>query len=193
VTLLDSLVAQGKRAFFEPRQAAADMLALGIPREALAPALLLVVVVSVLLSAASDMITPPPVEISYFRMALLIMVIFTSFSFAIAKIGQMMGGVGSFADSVLLAVFFQAIFIPFQTAQVLLTILSPELAAMLALGIILFGFWINVNFIAALHGYETLGRALGVLILASVAVAFFLVLVSPFLGISLTSGGAASV
>ncbi|NNE88007.1 MAG: YIP1 family protein [Silicimonas sp.] len=193
MTLFDSLIAQGKRAFREPRQTAADVLALGFPREALAPALMLVVVISVLMSAASDMIAPPPVQISYFRMALLIMIIFTSFSFAIAQIGKMMGGVGSFADSLLLAVFFQAIFIPIQAIQVVLMAFSPELAAVLAFGIILFGFWINVNFIAALHGFETLGRALGVLILASIAVAFFLVIVTPLLGISISSGGAVGV
>lgn len=193
MTLIDSLIAQGKRAFREPRQAAADVLALGFPREALAPALFLVVVISVLLSAASDMIAPPPVEISYFRMALLIMTIFVSFSFAIAQIGSMMGGVGTFTDSLLLAVFFQAIFIPVQALQIVLMLFSSELAALLAFGIIIFGFWINVNFIAALHGFQSLGRALGVLLLASVAVAFLLVLVTPLLGVSLSAGGTSGV
>lgn len=188
MTLWDSLIAQGKRAFAEPRQSAADVLALGFPKEALAPALLLVVVISVLMSAVSDMIVPAQEPISYFRMALLIMIIFTSFSLAIAQVGKMLGGVGSFADSLLLAIFFQAIFIPVQAFQIVLMLLSSELAALLAFAIIVFGFWINVNFIAALHGFQTLGRALGVLLLASVAVAFFLVLVTPLLGISITGG-----
>ena len=188
MTLFDSLIMQGKRAFREPRATAADVLALGVPKEALAPALLLVVVVSVLLSAASDMITPPPVAMSYFRMALLMMIIFTSFSLAIAQVGKMMGGVGTFSDSLLLAIFFQAIFIPVQALQVVLMLVSIEVAALLSFAIIIFGFWVNVNFIAALHGFETLGRALAVLLFASFAVAIFLVLVTPLLGISLTGG-----
>ena len=188
MTLLESLVAQGKRAFREPRAAAADVIALGFPKEALAPALLLVVVVSVLLSAVSDFIAPPPIDIPYFKSALLVFIIFTSFSFAIAKVGKMMGGVGSFPDSLLLAIFFQAIFIPVQAIQIALLLVSADVSALLAFGIILFGFWINVNFIAALHGFTSLGRALGVLILASIAVAFFLVLVTPLLGISITGG-----
>ena len=188
MTLLDSLVAQGKRAFREPRAAAADMLALGFPKEALAPALLLVVVISVLLSAASDVIAPPPVKMPYFKMAFLVLLIFTSFSFAIAKVGKMMGGVGTFPDSLLLAIFFQAVFIPVQALQIALLLFSAELSAFLAFGIIVFGFWININFIAALHGFESLGRALVVLLLASVGLAFFLAMVTPFLGISLTGG-----
>jgi hypothetical protein len=192
VTLLESLVAQGKRAFREPRAAAADVIALGFPKEALAPSLLLVVVASVLLSAVSDFIVPPPIEIPYFKSALLVLIIFTSFSFAIAKVGKMMGGVGTFADSLLLAIFFQAVFLPVQAIQIALLLVSADVSALLAFGIILFGFWVNVNFIAALHGFESLGRALGVLILASIAVAFFLVLVTPLLGISI-SGGAVGV
>lgn len=188
MTLLDSLVAQGKRAFQQPRAAAADVLALGFPKEALAPALLLVVVISVLMSAASDMIAPPPVQMPYFKMALLVLIIFTSFSFAIAQVGKMMGGVGTFPDSLLLAIFFQAVFIPVQALQIALLLVSAEISAFLAFGIIVFGFWINLNFIAALHGFESLGRALGVLLLASIAVAFFLVLVTPLLGVSLTGG-----
>lgn len=193
MTLFDSLIMQGKRAFREPRQTAADVLALGIPKEALAPALLLVVVVSVLLSAASDMIVPPQVEISYFRMALLIMIIFTAFSLSIAQVGKMMGGVGTFPDSLLLAIFFQAIFIPVQALQVALMLVSIEMAALLSFAIIIFGFWVNVNFIAALHGFETLGRALGVLLLASFAVAIFLMIIAPLLGISLTGGAVGDV
>ncbi|MEO9825702.1 MAG: YIP1 family protein [Paracoccaceae bacterium] len=193
MTLFDSLIMQGKRAFREPRQTAADVLALGFPKEALAPALLLVVVVSVLLSAASDMIVPPQVEMSYFRMALLIMIIFTAFSLSIAQVGKMLGGVGTFPDSLLLAIFFQAIFIPVQALQVALMLVSIEMAALLSFAIIIFGFWINVNFIAALHGFETLGRALGVLLLASFAVAIFLMIVTPLLGISLTGGAVGDV
>lgn len=188
MTLLDSLIAQGRRAFSEPRQAAADVLALGFPKEALAPALMLVVVVTVLLSALSDMIVTPPFPMSYFRMALLMLIIFTSFSFAIAQIGKMMGGVGSFPDSLLLAVFFQAIFIPVQSIQIGLLLVSTEVSALLSFGIIIFGLWVNVNFIAALHGFQSLGRACGVFFLASVAVAVFLLLVTPFLGVSLTGG-----
>lgn len=192
MTLIESLIAQGKRAFREPRQAAADVIALGFPREALAPALFLVVVISVLLTAAADMITSNPFAMSYFRMALLITIIFLSFSFAIAKIGQMMSGVGTFPDSILLAIFFQAIFIPLQIVQIILLLFSPVLATFLAYAIVVIGFWINLNFIAALHGYQSLGRALGVLLLASVAVALCLVLITPLLGINI-AGSAVGV
>ncbi|MEL7462414.1 MAG: hypothetical protein AAGJ39_15805, partial [Pseudomonadota bacterium] len=56
------------------------------------------------------------------------------------------------------------------------------------LAIFLFGLWVNVNFVAALHGFPGLGKALGVLVLASFVVAFVMAFAAPLIGISLFGG-----
>lgn len=186
MTLLDSLISQGVRAFREPREAAADVIALGVPREALVPALMVVVILSVLVNAAAELVAPTPLAtISHFQLAVFLLLLFASFAAAICKVGQMMGGMGTWQDSLLLAIFFQAVFLPAQALQVLLIIIVPPVASLFGLAIFLFGLWVNVNFVAALHGFPGLGKALGVLILASFVVAFVMAFAAPLIGISL--------
>ncbi len=189
MTLLDALYAQGARAFREPRAAAADVIALGVPREALAPALFLIVALSAIVNAPAEFISPSPMNgISHFQMTVFLLVLFGTFAAAIYKIGQAMGGVGTWQDSLLLAVFFQAIFLPAQVLQVVLMASIPVLSGLFALFLFVFGIWVNVNFIAALHGFSTLGRAFGVLILASIAVAVVMMVAAPMIGISFFAG-----
>ena len=189
MTLLDSLVSQGFRAFREPREAAADVIALGVPREVLVPALTVIVILSVLLNAVGEMVAPTPLAaITHFQMSVFLLILFVSFAAAVYKVGQALGGLGEWQDSLLLAIFFQAVFLPAQVLQVLLIIVLPPVASLFGLAIFLFGLWVNVNFIAALHGFPSLAKALGVLVLASFVVAFIMAFVAPLIGISLFGG-----
>ncbi|MEM8801138.1 MAG: YIP1 family protein [Pseudomonadota bacterium] len=189
MTLLDSLVSQGVRAFREPREAAADVIALGVPRDVLVPGLMVIVILSVMLNALGEAVAPTPLaSITHFQMSVFLLILFVSFAAAVFKVGQAMGGLGEWQDSLLLAIFFQAVFLPAQALQVLLIIIVPPIASLFGLAIFLFGLWVNVNFIAALHGFPSLGKALGVLVLASVVVAFVMAFAAPLIGISLFGG-----
>ena len=182
MTLLESLYAQGVRALREPRAAAADVLALGIPREALVPGLFAVVAISVILNTISEMLAPSPfVVITPFQMMVLLTVMMTAFSFAVAKTGQYMGGLGTFQDSLLLMIFLQAMFLPAVALQIVLFVIFPALAGLFILVVMVFLTWVHVNFIAALHGFPTLGKAFGVLLMAVVLTFFVLMFVAPFL------------
>lgn len=182
MTLIDSIWAQGMRAYREPRAAAADVLALGIPREALAPALLAVVALSAILNSVSYMLSPNPlIMMSPFQMAILSFVLITAYSFALAKIGNFLEGVGNFPDALLLIVLLQAMFLPLIALQLILFVLSPALAGLYVLVMLALVFWVQLNFIAALHGFTSLGRAFGVLLLAGVATLFALMFVAPLL------------
>lgn len=181
MTLLDSLFAQALRALRDPRAAAADVLALGFPREALVPALLLVVSISVILNTISEALAPSPfIETTPFQMAALLAIMLLVFSFAIAQAGKVLGGLGSFQDSLLLMIFLQAIFLPAVALQLLIFTISPGLAGIFILAVMVFLTWVHLNFIAALHGFPTLGRAFGVLMMAVLATFFALMLVAPF-------------
>lgn len=186
MTLVETLFSQGARAFREPRAAAADLIALGIPREVLLPAMLLVVVLSVIINAVAEALAPSLMStVTHFQMTVFLLALFVAFALAMCKVGQALGGIGQCQDSLLLAVFFQAIFIPLQIFQVVLLAISPVLASFLALFLFVLGIWVNINFIAALHGYSSLGKAFGVMILSSLVVAVVMMLVAPLVGISL--------
>lgn len=185
MTLLDSLISQGVRAFREPRKAAADVIALGVPREALVPGLMVVVILSVVLNAVAEAVAPTPLGvISHFQLTVFLLILFVSLAASVYKVGQMMGGVGQWHDSLMLAIFFQAIFLPLQAMQVLLVITLPALASFLGLGIFVFGIWVNVNFVAALHGFPGLVKALAVLLLGSLVAGFIMAFAMPLIGIS---------
>lgn len=182
MTLIESLYAQGVRALREPRAAGADIIALGIPREALAPALFAVVAISVILNTASEAIAPSPfVIITPFQMAILLTVMMVVFSFAIAKTGQYVGGLGSFHDALLLMIFLQVMFLPAVALQLVLALAVPGIAALLMLVVMIYLTWVHVNFIAALHGFTSLGRAFGVLLMAVVVTFIVLMFVAPLL------------
>ncbi len=193
MTLLDALIAQGLRAFREPRQAAADVLALGVPKAAIGPAFLLIVVLNVLLNSVSELVAPTPLaDVPPFRIGMFIFILTGTLAVLVGKIGQWFDGAGTVADSFLIAIFFQAIFLPLQVLHVLLLVTSPFLAGVLQLAIFVVGIWININFVAALHGFPGLGKAAGVLFLASFAVAVIMLMSSPILGI-ITIGAASNV
>lgn len=182
MTLIESLYAQGVRALREPRAAGADIIALGIPREALAPGLFAVVAISVILNTASEALAPSPfVIITPFQMAILLTVMMVAFSFAIAKIGQFLGGLGGFHDALLLMIFLQVMFLPAVALQLALSVVTPALAGLVTLVVMIYLTWVHLNFIAALHGFTSLGRAFGVLLLSVVATFFVLMFVAPLL------------
>lgn len=182
MTLIESLYAQGVRALREPRAAGADIIALGVPREALAPGLFAVVAISVILNTVSEALAPSPfVIITPFQMAILLTLMMVSFSFAIAKIGQLMGGLGRFHDALLLMIFLQVMFLPAVALQLVLSVVTPALASLVTLVVMIFLTWVHLNFIAALHGFTSLGRAFGVLVLSVVATFFVLMFVAPLL------------
>lgn len=162
------------------------LLSLGMPRVALWPAFALIVVVSVLLGGVGDMLAPAPegVLISYFGMTALLGLVFLAYALAVWKIGSAMGGKGSLQESILIGVFFQAVLIPAQILQLVLALLLPGLAGIYAVALLVYGIWMNTNFIDGLHGYASFGKSLGVLVLASFAAAIALMLVVAIFGFS---------
>ena len=109
--------------------------------------------------------------------------------FLVWKIGGAMDGTGSFEETLLLTVFLQAIVFAGQLIELVLFLFFTPLAGMFSIGMIVLTFWINLNFIAALHGFASLWRAFGVLVFASLGVALILVFVMSLLGVQFMAGG----
>lgn len=179
-----ALLSIARQAYREPREAADRLLSLGVPRAAIWPAFCAVVVVSVVLGGLSDMIVQPEeaAAISYFMLVAVLGAVFLSFAYSVWKVGVSLEGKGSFEESLLLGAFFQAILLPAQVLQIVLIAVLPGLAQIYSVALLIYGIWINVNFVGALHGFASFGKALGVLVISSFAAAIVLVLAIVVIG-----------
>lgn len=187
MTLLDSLMAQAVRAAREPRQAAADIMALGVPSTAILPAFVLLCVLSVLLVLIAETVAPTILSLwSPFQLTALILVLYGSLAFASCRIGQWMDGNGTYWDALTLITLMLAIFLPIKAVHTVFLVISLPLAGLLSIALMFYSIWINVMLIAALHGFESLGKSFAVVILSWFAVFVVLSIFGPMIGIDLT-------
>lgn len=168
MTLGELLLSLARRSFSEPRVAAAALLDAGVPKEALWPAFLLLNIFVVFLSMiGAEGVSPFGLLGVAIGISLLTIVMTW-------KVGQALGGHGSFSDTLLVTVFLQALVVAMQMAQLVVALILPGIAAGLWLAIFCFAFWLNVNFITALHGFASRWRGLAVLVIGSFILAVVL-------------------
>lgn len=191
--MLKTFVPVAAQALREPREAASTLMSMGVPAVALWPAFGALVCLSVILSFLSAGIEQVPDQASLSPLVL-------AFSSAVAgaasvffvwKIGTAMGGTGKFEEALLLTVFLQGLIFAGQLVEFALYFFMPALSGLFSIAIIILTFWINLNFIAALHGFASLWKSFGVLLLASLGVAVILVFLMSLLGVQLMAGGLA--
>lgn len=96
--------------------------------------------------------------------------------------GQILGGVGRFSQSLLVAVWIEVIAIAVQLVQIVAGLLLPPLAPVLALAGLGILIWCLVHFTRTLHGFQGLGRAVVALLLGAVIVGIALSSLLVFLG-----------
>ena len=194
--MLQLFVPLARQALTEPREAATTLLSMGVPKAAYWPAFLTLVVLSVILNEVVRMLTAVPVtgpQIAPLVMAGLAALISAVSVWAIWKVGRAMGGTGQFDEALLLTVFLQAILFAGQLVEVGLMLILPPLAGLFSVALIVLAFWLNVNFVAALHGFTSLWRALGALFLATLGVALVLIFLMTLTGFTPGMGGAGNV
>ena len=179
--MLNIFVPVARQALNDPREAAGTLLAMGVPRDALWPAFFLLITLSVIGMAIISAVSPPtpvaPVPPPPVILALITAIISGVSVWLVWKVGQAMGGTGRFDEALLLTVFLQAIIFAGQVVEFMLLLFLPLLAGLFSIAMIGFAIWLNVNFIATLHGFTSLWRALGCVLLASLGAAlvfFFL-------------------
>ena len=169
----------------EPREAASTLLSMGVPKQVLWPAFALIIVLSVLFMFLGGPPTGPNgQEIgSPFAIAFTSALGGAASVFLVWKVGEFMGGRGKFDETLLLTVFLQGVFFAGQIVGLFLLILVPPLGLIFNLALVLFWFWLTLNFIAVLHGFASLWRALGVWIFATIGTLFVLVFAMSLAGV----------
>ena len=184
--MMHAFISLGRQALSEPREAAATLLSMGVPRAAHWPAFFLLVVLSVLLNEIVSLMSPAPPLAMVIPPAIMVMLtaLISAISiWAVWKVGQAMGGTGTFDETLLLTIFLQAILFAGQLVEFVLMIAMPVLAGLFSLALVIFAMWLNINFIATLHGFASLWRAFGVLIMATLGVALVLIFLMTLTGI----------
>ena len=189
---LNQLLAMVGRSLRSPREGAEEVLALGVPKEALWLILAIVVVLSVVLAQATSLIVvgaggemfdgllSNPMVTGTIQLGLLLLMIA-----AVYVIGRAMGGSGSFEESMLLMSWLQFIMVVIQVAQTLAMLVLPPVAGLIGVAALVIFFWLLTNFIAVLHGFRSLAQVFVMILVSGFTIAFFFSLVLTLLGVTM--------
>lgn len=189
---LSQLLRMARDTVANPREGAAQILGLGLPRAALWLSFALVMVLSTLLGEVVMLLMGTPADlppgtpsVSPLTMGLLQGALLLIIAHAMAHIGRFFGGTGSFPGALALVVWMQFIFLVVQVIQILAMMIVPPVAGLIL--ILAFGlfFWLLVNFTAELHGFTSLGSVFVMTILSAFAILFGLSLVLVILGVGM--------
>jgi len=170
----------------DPRAGARAMMAMGLPMSVRWLAFGVVVTGSSLLTVLAIQFSPAgrdpavaqvlsqPIALAGLQGAVLLV-----FAQLMARVGQVAGGKGGFADALLLLTWVQVILMLLQLAQIVLEFVLPPVADLLGLLGLGLMFWLVTNFLAELHGFQSLGAVfagvVGTILAAGFAVTVLLV------------------
>ncbi|MEM9524052.1 MAG: Yip1 family protein [Pseudomonadota bacterium] len=147
-----------------PRQGARQVLNLGLTPAVLWQLVILVVVLGVLLGWLTLAFLVPQTQGSPFSLfrsplalgivqgSILVLMIFGTY-----WIGRAFGGAGDFEGTMAVMVWLQVILLMVQLVQTIAFLLVPPLGALIGYLALVMTIWLFVNFVAELHGFESLG------------------------------------
>ncbi len=185
-TSFSALLGLIRETIASPQDAARLVLRAALPMQTRWEALALVILLSAILSQAAAFIMAPdgggaagPVQASMIQAVALGLTIF-----GMHVIGRAMGGQGNLADAVLLVAWLQGVMVAAQALQVVALLILPPVSVLIGvLSIVLF-LWLLTNFVAVLHGFESLGKVFAAIIMSAFGLAVVLVIILNILGLS---------
>jgi hypothetical protein len=172
----------------DPSAGARTILGMGIPREHHWTLFLLAIVLSGAIYQATALVLPPseegsPALPSGFTAVAVVGGTILLLSAAINWIGRLAGGTGTLEDVILLVVWFQFVQVAFALVELVVMLVAPFLGSVLFLAFAAYAVWVLTNFIAVVHGFQSLGRVFLGMVLALFALSFLVsLLLAPFLG-----------
>jgi hypothetical protein len=185
------------QSFLAPAATARILIGLGLSRAVLWQAMLLVTVLSVLLVAITQGAMPnvpppangaPPREMTPFSYGLILGGSLVLLVFALHFTGQALGGIGDFGAALTLVVWLEVLAMMIRLGQSAVMLLLPALGGMvsvLGLGLL---FWVLLNFINVLHGFDSLWKSAFALLLAVVGISLGVTLILTLIGVGATGG-----
>lgn len=188
----------------DPKAAATQIIGWNLERPTLYMALVAVAAVNALLASAPVVLAPGGVDEAA-RMALPILALLEKplmfFALVVGTLvimiqglfwaGRAMGGQGEMTDMMALIIWLQALRAVAQVVILLLGLAIPLLGGLAALGLQLVAFWLFLHFISAAMRFDSLFRALGLLVAVAAGLFLGLMLILTLLGVS--AGGLGNV
>ncbi|MGR3759399.1 YIP1 family protein [Roseobacteraceae bacterium NS-SX3] len=170
-----------------PAQAARSILARSWPREVLWGGLLLSIVLNAMIYTLQQWLFPLPEGTvipqlapgAYFAAMLVLQVAFIAM---LTISGRWLGGQGVLADLLAVLVWLQLLQAAAQGAVTVLFFVAPALAALANLAVNIFAFFILLHFINEAHRLGSIWRALGVLLMSSLAILFAIIFLLGLIG-----------
>ncbi|MFQ3354514.1 MAG: hypothetical protein ACI8Y9_000245 [Paracoccaceae bacterium] len=168
----------------DPREGASNILAFAPTRQMLWFSMIVVVIISILMSEIANYmlpVVPDNTIIVVMDIPLLaagiLMFIMVVMIYCTHYIGQACGGNGRLDESFSVVIWLQSIMISLQLLQLLIIPFFPNLAVVFGLfGGVVF-FWLYINFVTVLHGFNSLGKVTVGVIFSIVGVFFVFSLV----------------
>ena len=168
----------------QPQQVARALIAWNPPLAMRWQAMILLSVLSTLMTAAAVFLAGPDSILAAegnqgpFAATLIEQAINLVAVFLVTGLGQLAGGTGRFADTLLLMAWVQFILLLWQVLQMAALVLAePLFIPLLSIGVVLM-FWLLTHFITALHGFASPWRVffamIGAFFLLGAALAPFL-------------------
>ena len=161
-------------------------MAINPPMEARWLGLAVVVVLSVLLGQTGVMLATrgeAPIVMGVGASAIVQGGVLLLMVYAAHVVGRLFGGGGTFPDAVLLVSWLQFLMVALQLVQVVALLLIPPLSGMIGIIAIVLFLWVLTNFVAVLHGFTSLGKVFGMILVTFMAVAFAVAFLLALLGI----------
>lgn len=186
--MLNALIQLALRTVTEPREVAAELIAMRIQRPVLWLALALAVILNAIAFQISLVLSPPPDSMplifsSPFVFAVLIGAGLVMSVFATTFAGRFLGGTAALEDVMTLLVWLQYLRFAVQVITFFLMGIIPGIAGILVLGATLYGMWLLLQFVDVAHGFNSLLTSFGALMLSGLAIMIGLAIILSMLGI----------
>ena len=183
------------RTVTDPAGVAQELMRRNYETQTLWMGLLLVSVLSVLLLAVSNALLPTSVPegavvLSPFAYGAIIAASIVLLVYAVHLVGRLFGGTGTFPQTMVLMIWLQVVAMAVQVAQILAMLILPPLAGMVSLAGAFLMLYCLMQFINALHGFDSLVKAIGVFVVAVIAIGLFLAVVLSLVGVNLAGAPA---
>lgn len=177
----------------DPQEGAKEVLRIAPPRNVVWRAFALMIVASLMMGELVGLIMGPPeagplfgqssLALGLMQAGLLFLMVF-----AIAHIGKLFGGTGDFDGALTLVTWLQFVFFLVQLLQLVLLLVAPPIAAIVTVIAIGLFFWLLVNFIAVLHGFQSVGMVFVMTLVSFISIIFTFSLILTILGVTLDTG-----
>lgn len=184
-----------RHSLIQPRAAARTILGLGLGRETLVPAALLVACFGTLVAYGAAQVVPPPqnAQFAEFVASPILATAMNLCQLAVliwlaAWVGQRFGGDGTLAGAAAVVIWYDLLSLVLVGILLTAIFLLPPLGVLLGIGFIVWLVWAPAAFVAELHGFRNALIVFGGIVLVMLALLLMMSLLQGLLGVAPTEG-----